>query len=187
MIFPNEYKCLTKSSIKIGMYKIIPIRYEDRLDIMRWRNDQLYHLRQDKPLTEKNQDSYFNDIVLNLFNKEQPSQLLFSFLENDKCIGYGGLVHINWIDKNAEISFVMDTFLEKSSFDKYWNTYLLLIEKLAFDDLKLHKLFVYAFDLRPHLYKVLENANYINDARLTEHCFFNNQFLDVVIYSKLNV
>jgi hypothetical protein len=34
--------------------------------------------------------------------------LLFSFLKNGECIGYGGLVHINWIDQNAEISFMID-------------------------------------------------------------------------------
>ena len=39
-----------------GQYKIVPIRYEDRFDIMKWRNEQMYHLRQSKPLTEEDQE-----------------------------------------------------------------------------------------------------------------------------------
>ena len=80
-----------------------------------------------------------------MFEQEKPNQLLFSFLENGKFIGYGGLVHINWLDKNAEISFVMKTELEKEYFSIYWSNYLSLIEKVAFETLNFHKIFTYAF------------------------------------------
>jgi len=46
----ERYKCLQKQEFRKDEYAIIPIRYEDRLDIMKWRNDQMYHLRQDKLL-----------------------------------------------------------------------------------------------------------------------------------------
>ena len=116
MKFPTQYKCLTQNKFENGMYKIVPIRYEDRMAIMKWRNEQMFHLRQAEPLTKALQDNYFKNVVSKLFDQEKPSQILFSFLENGKCIGYGGLVHINWIDKNAEISFLMNTELEKLSF-----------------------------------------------------------------------
>ncbi|HMR86859.1 MAG TPA: GNAT family N-acetyltransferase, partial [Saprospiraceae bacterium] len=105
MNFPTKYKSLNLAEISDGQYKIVPIRYEDRLNIMKWRNEQMYHLRQSKPLTEEEQERYFTNVVAQLFDKEQPDQILFSYLEGDVCIGYGGLVHINWIDKNAELSF----------------------------------------------------------------------------------
>src|SRR5690606_39161213 len=110
-----------------------------------------------------------------------PNQFLFSLLENGKLIGYGGLVHINWIDKNAEISFIMDTSLETNRFNDIWVNYLSLLDKIAFDELNLHKLYTYAFDLRPKLYDALSLAGYKLDARLKEHCLFENKFLDVVI------
>ena len=72
----------------------------------------------------------------------------------------------------------------KNSFQTHWCNFLNLIEQVAFDKIKFHKIFVYAFDLRPHLYKVLENSDYSEDARLKEHCFFGNKFIDVLIYSK---
>ena len=107
-------------------------------------------------------------------------------MEGDKCIGYGGLVHINWVDKNAEISFVMNTDLEKRNFQLHWCNYLSLIELVGFEELKFHKIFVYAFDLRPQLYEALKVSEYIVDSRLKEHCFFDNKFIDVVISSKIN-
>lgn len=181
----NSYKVLNKQVFTNGNYSIVPIRYEDRLDILKWRNEQIYHLRQSKPLTFEDQENYFNTVVDSLFDKEWPSQILFSYLENGKCIGYGGLVHINWIDKNAEISFIMDTHLEAIRFHEIWTAYLNLIEKVAFEDLKLHKIFTYAFDLRPHLYSVFLSAGFQEEARLKEHCLFEKKFIDVVIHSKI--
>src|SRR5690606_13377372 len=105
----NYYKGLHKQVFRLGGHSIVPIRMEDRFAIMKWRNEQIYHLRQSKPLTEEDQDRYFDQVVLQLFQKEYPENMLFSYLEDDKCIGYGGLVHIKWTDKNAEISFIMDT------------------------------------------------------------------------------
>lgn len=181
----REYKILEKQIFSSGEYSIVPIRFEDRYLIMQWRNEQIYHLRQNKPLTKEDQDSYFENVVSKLFDQNKPDQLLFSFLKNDECIGYGGLVHINWTDRHAEISFIIETRLESEHFEVFWSTFLKLIETVAFYELKLHKLFVYAFDLRPHLYTALEKEQYFLDARLKEHCFYNEKFLDVVIYSKL--
>jgi len=183
----SSYKILTKQIFESEGYAIVPIRMEDRYAIMKWRNEQIYHLRQAEPLTAAKQDAYFENVVAILFDQDRPNQLLFSFLKGDKCIGYGGLVHINWIDKNAEISFIMDTELEDDFFSKYWSIYLELLEKIGFEELNLRKLFVYAFDLRPHLYTMLEANTYFLDARLNDHCYFQGTFRDVVIYSKICV
>lgn len=179
------YKSLKSQNFLIDNFSIVPIRFEDRIDIMNWRNEQIYHLRQDKPLTLEQQDFYFTNVVSGLFAQEKPNQILFSFLEKGKCIGYGGLVHINWIDKNAEISFIMQTSLEKDRFAEIWSNYLSLIEQVAFKELNFHKLYVYAFDLRPHLYTCLESNLYFKDAVLNDHCYYNEKFIDVVIYSKI--
>jgi len=182
----RKYKALNQNIFSNSEFKIVPIRFEDRIDIMKWRNEQMYHLRQDKLLTEKTQEKYFKETISSLFEQQKPNQILFSFLKNDKCIGYGGLVHISWIDKNAEISFIMNPDLEEDYFHFHWSIYLEMIESLAFKELGFHKLYVYAFDLRPHLYEVLLSSGYFRDATLKQHCYINNKFLDVIIHSKLN-
>ena len=181
-----KYKCLNQQVYKTGAYALQPLRDEDKFHILKWRNEQIYHLRQEKELSEADQEKYFNTVVADLFKTEKPGQVLFSYLENDKCIGYGGLVHINWKDRYAEISFIIDTSLEKNFFEKHWVTYLSLIEQVAFSGLGLHKIFTYAFDLRPQLYKAVEAAGFKQEARLKEHCFFDGKYIDVVIHSKIN-
>jgi len=180
------YRCLNKSVYSVHQYSIVPLRLEDRYDIMKWRNEQMYHLRQNKPLTSEEQDRYFYDVVNKLFDQKQPPQILFSFLQNDICVGYGGLVHINWVDKNAEISFLISTELEKENFCQFWKIYLSLIEAVAFDELFLHKIYTYAYDLRPLLYNALEESGFFKDAVLNEHVHFNGKYINVVMHAKLN-
>ncbi len=182
----RTYKPLTKQVFTDGDYSIVPIRNEDREAIRVWRNEQMYHLRQAKELNVSDQDLYFDTVVHKLFQQDHPAQLLFSYLHHDTCIGYGGLVHINWVDQYAEISFIMNTQLEKSGFQEHWQRYLGLIEEVAFSVLNLHKIFTYAFDLRPHLYAAMEGVGYLREATLKEHCFFEGTFKDVVIHTKWN-
>jgi len=181
----RNYKCLLKSKISSNYFHLEPIRDEDKYEIMDIRNQQIYHLRQSELLTKENQDKYFLNVISKLFEVENPNQLLFSVFFKEEFIGYGGLVHINWIDKNAEISFVMKTHLEKDFFEFYWLNFLNLIEQIAFNELNFHKIFTYAFDLRPKLYKALLKSNFIEEARLKEHFSFQNRFIDVLIHSKI--
>ncbi len=181
----NSYKKLAKQTFQAGNYALVPLRMEDRYDIMRWRNEQLYHLRQQKPLTEHDQDTYFTTVVAKLFQQDEPDQLLFSYLEGSTCIGYGGLVHINWTDKTAEISFIMATEREQTGFKTHWDTFLKLLYQIAFDELHLHKLYTYAFDLRPHVYTIFEANGFTREATLREHCRIDGAYKDVVIHALL--
>ena len=182
----REYAALTKQTYTLEAYSIVPIRDEDKFEIMEMRNGQIYHLRQKEPLSKNDQVNYFLNTIDRLFEQRYPDQILFSYLKNNSCIGYGGLVHINWQDLNAEISFIMAAELEKDEFDLHWTNFLSMIEQVAFTDIRLHKIFTYAFDLRPHLYKSLLKNKFIEEARLKDHCNFNNKFIDVVIHSKIN-
>jgi len=182
----STYKILDDEEWQTEIFKIVPIRRQDRYDIMKWRNEQIYHLRQAKPLTKEDQDYYFSRVVAGLFEEDKPEQILFSFLQGDQCLGYGGLVHINWQDRNAELSFIMQTDLENEQFSLLWTNYLELIERVAFDCLNFHRIFTFAIDLRPHLYPVIQAAGFIEEARLREHVYFDNEFVDVVIHGKLN-
>jgi RimJ/RimL family protein N-acetyltransferase len=182
----RAYRILSKQIFAKDIYCIVPIRSQDRLDIMNWRNEQIYHLRQKKPLTAEDQEFYFDNVIAKLFNENQPNQILFSYLEKGKCVGYGGLVHINWIDKHAEISFVMNTALEKDFFKFHWKSFLQLLEQVAFHELNFHKIYTYAFDIRPSLFEVLSKLNYLEEAILNEHVLINGNYTNIRIHSKIN-
>ena len=136
------------------------IRFEDRFKIMEWRNDQIYHLRQVEKLTATKQTNYFKNVINIQKEEDKPDQILFSLLKNKDVKAYGGLVHINWLEKTAEVSFVMETIEEKNNFNIYWDIFLKLLDKVIIDIKYIDTLNVYAFDLRPLLYKTLENNNF---------------------------
>jgi RimJ/RimL family protein N-acetyltransferase len=81
----------------------------------------------------------------------------------------------------------MSTELEKEKFEIYWQKYLSIIEQIAFKELKMHKIYTYAFDLRPNLYKVLIKSGFNQEVRLKEHCYFEGKFIDVVVHSKFSI
>ena len=182
----RAYKVLKTQEFRSGDYSLTPIRHEDRFEIMQWRNEQIHHLRQIKPLTSEVQDKYFKDVIAPLFKEERPNQILFSFFRNEEVVGYGGLVHINYEDKNAEISFVMKTELQKLCFERFWIVFLNLIKRPAFRELNLRKIYTYAFDVRERLYPALEGAGFSLDARLCEHCYVKGEYKDVLVHSFWN-
>ena len=47
----NKYIAFQQQVFCVDDHKIIPIRFADRYKIMKWRNEQIYHLRQKVPLT----------------------------------------------------------------------------------------------------------------------------------------
>ena len=181
----QSYRCLSKQIFALGIYSIVPIRMNDRYLIMEWRNEQIYHLRQNVTLTEEDQDKYFNSVLAGLFDKEQPNQIIFSFLKGDKCIGYGGLVHINWSERTAEISFILATGLEEKYFKIYWNIFVQLIEDVAKGEINIHKIYTYAYDVRPMLYEVLVERGFSLEKRLFKEANIGNRFVDVVIHGKI--
>ena len=180
----ESYLSLNQNNFKKGDYTILPIRHNDRYDIMKWRNEQKYHLRQKKILTKQSQDIYFNEVLKQEFEKKFPNQIIFSYLDKGKCIGYGGLVHINWKKRNSEISFIMDTKLEISLFDFHWSNFLNLIEKVAFDELDLNRIYTHAYNVRPRLYNVLLKNNYNQESKIISDNLKKSNFS--LIHSKIS-
>jgi len=178
------YKILNVQVFKCGDYSLQPIRWEDRYDIMHWRNEQMFHLRQDKELTPLDQDAYFENVISKLFDQEQPEQILFSLLKEEKCIGYGGLVHIDWKQRKAEVSFLIDTEIEKTQFKKLWLLYIGMIEKVAFNQINLNEIFTYSYEVRPKLYPILDQAGFIEKERILNAIQIQNNPVDALIHIK---
>ncbi len=180
----NTYQILHKQSYRNDAYSIVPIRMDDRYTIMRWRNEQIYHLRQNKLLTEEEQDNYFNAVIQPLFSQDKPEQLLFSFLKNEECIGYGGLVHIDWEKQKAEVSFLIASHLEKDFLKEYMTIFFGFIEDVAFVELGLNKLYTYAYDVRPHIYPIIEANGFIRKEVLPQQIKVDKAYADVIIHEK---
>jgi RimJ/RimL family protein N-acetyltransferase len=181
----RRYKCLSNQIFESGEYKLVPIRDEDKYEIMNWRNEQIDILRQKEPLTQEKQEWYFENVVAKLFEEEKPSQLLFSFLKKDELVGYGGLVHIDWESANGEISFLTSKSRadNQDTFFNDWTQYLGLLKKISQNELMFHKIFTYAYSVRQNLFPILEKNGFKKEATLKDHISINKNFYDVIIHT----
>ena len=183
--FPTKYQCLKQQVFEFQNFKITPIRYKDRYEIMNWRNDQIAVLRQDNLLTQKEQNLYFESAIAKEFNLEKPNQILFSFFKKNKLIGYGGLVHVDWINQNAEISFLLKTdFNNVGFYTQSFTAFLKLIEKLAFN-INMHKIYTYGYRTNEYRFSPLINSLFEKEVELKNHKKIDNNWFNVLIYSKL--
>ena len=183
----NSYKALNKQVYTFENFSIVPIRHKDKYEIMEWRNAQIKHLRQNSQLTIESQEEYFNKVINDLFNEQQPNQLLFSFLEMDVCIGYGGLVHMNWEDKRAEMSFLVNPVIASNYkiYETSFSYYIKLIKKVCFEDIKFNKLFTETYCNRLEHIEILEKNGFIIEGIMREHIIQDSEFQNSILHSIL--
>jgi len=184
----EKYLKLNKQEFIKADYKLVALRYKDRYQIMEWRNEQMYHLRQTKKLTKIDQDNYFNKHVKSFYASENPSNILFSFLHKDILIGYGGLVHIDWKNMKTEISFLLNTKIkqDKIKYSVSFKSFLDLIKKVSFEELKLNKIFSETYSFRTNQIKELEKNGFVLEGTHRENvCIDSDTFYDSIFHSIL--
>lgn len=183
----KKYNILKKNKIFLKNYFLVPIRKCDIQNIRKWRNDQINILRQVVKLTANDQLNYYDKYIKNSFYSKKPNMILFSFLLDDICIGYGGLVHINWKTKTAEVSFLNNTLRSKSKivYQKDLSIFLKLLFTIAFDDLKLNKLVTETYDVRPWTIEILEKSGFKKEKILKNHVIVDDKLCDSILHSKL--
>ena len=182
------YRALPNGTYSWQEYQLVTIRPDDREAIRAWRNAQLTVLRQAAPLTAEQQTAYFERVVQPLFGQEQPAQLLFSLLHQGELVGYGGLVHIAWADRRAEVSFLADParVANPATYRTDFLAHLRLLGQVAFTALKFNRLFTETYDLRPAHVAILEEAGFQLEGRLRQHVRLEaGTFADSLMHGQL--
>lgn len=180
----TRYTCLSKEIYQQDNYSIVPIREQDIEFIRIWRNEQIKILRQKKLISQQEQIDYFNNIIKKTFESAKPDCILFSFLLDTNCIGYGSLVHINWNLKSAELSFLTETSRsnEPKIYENDFKIFLKLIFQVAFFDLCFDKLTTETYDFRKLTIKILENQGFKFQKRLSKNVFKEGKFFDSIFH-----
>lgn len=175
---------LKKTDFSFLTYKIVPIREQDILSIKEWRNAQLDILRQKRKLTNDDQKRYFDNIVKPTFIHPSPSQMIFSYLLDYNCIGYGGITNIDWESKRVELSFLLDNkrSINNSIYEKEFSIFINLIKQLVFDELKFNRIFTETYDIRPFHVSILEKNDFLFEGRMRQHVLINNRFVDSLLH-----
>ena len=168
-------------------YELTSIRMEDAETIMKWRNEQMSALRQSAPLTPSEQKNYFDNVVKPSLSQKQPDLILLRFTFENSLIGYGGLVHIDWENQRAEVSFLLETERGKDTFQygRDCSVFLNLLMRCAFDTLDLNKIYTYSYSHRSFHVNAVEASGFRRDGVLREDTKVDGEWVDAVIASCL--
>jgi RimJ/RimL family protein N-acetyltransferase len=168
-------------------YEIRPLQLEDAENIRIARNEQMDVLRQSHEISKEEQIHYFKHTVVPNSTKPYPDLVLYSFLKNGAWIGYGGLTHIDWHNKRAEISFLVETARTKvpENYGQDFENFLKILSREAFNTFQLHRLFTETFDFRKDHIKILENFGFIQEGILREHILINGKFENSIMHGLL--
>ena len=183
----GRYSLMPQSEIVEGSYRLRAIEREHIETIRQWRNAQIEILRQSQPISIKEQETYFEDFIWPDKTSDAPNNILLVLIENNVLIGYGGLVHISWDYKHAEVSFLLEP--EKAKSDKIvvklFSLWLRLMKNLAFCDLGLQRLTTETYASRSLYIQILEENGFRREGQLRNHVVVNGEYVDSLIHGCL--
>ncbi len=183
--WPIGYACVDFAGLSVGRYSLRPLTWPDREPVRHWRNDQIEILRQSAPLTEADQDRYYDETLRPQMTQAHPAQVLAAFVDDDALIGYGGIVHIAWPHRRGEVSFITATDRQSpDQFSQDLSSFLHLVGSLALR-LGLHRLTTETYEFRSAFVRELEAAGYVEEGRQREHVWTGEEFIDSFIHGLL--
>lgn len=182
-----RYKILQQSNLSLGKITFRPIQLDQIEQIRLWRNAQKKILRQTKEISKYEQKCYFQDKVFTQLDINFPAQILIGIEWRGKFVGYGGLVHIDWNSRKAEVSFLLDTEIREESklFIEIFSSYLSLIQIMAFEHLALNRIYTETYSFRTSVISTLNANDFLLEGTLRKSYFWEGRFFDSLIHSKL--
>ena len=176
-----------------GPYTYVGLRHADIQKLRDFRNAQIAVLRQKAPLSERDQEDWFETVVEPMHASATPSFLLVSILEGDSLfIGYGGLTNIDWHHRRAEVSFLVDPDRASDArlYREDFSAFLNFLKTWAFGELALRRLFTETFAFRDYHMSILEAAGFRQEGRMRDHIVDPNdetKFVDSVLHGITSV
>lgn len=184
--WPLAYRCADLTGLARGHMTLRPIHWEDREPIRDWRNAQLEVLRQADPLSEVDQERYYRLVVRPQFDEVAPDQVLMAMLNDGRLVGYGGLVHISWPNRRAEISFMTEPQrLDDATFRSDWAVFLDLMVEVGRERLGLHRLSTETYEIRTAVLETLEACGFVEEGRLRDQVWLEDRYIDSVLHGIL--
>ena len=183
----KKYLCLKNKKYEFENYALIGIREKDIESIRKWRNNQRDILRQKEKISKKEQIQYYKSIIKKNFKKKYPDSILFSYTLNGKCIGYGGLTNIDWDSKRSELSFLVNDrrYLDSKIYVKDFFSFLNIITRLAFLELKFNRLFTETYSIRSKHLQILKKSGFQFEGKLKQHTMIKGKYVDSIIHCYL--
>lgn len=164
------------------------INRDDIESIRGWRNAQTKVLRQNKIITKQEQIQYFEHYIFNEYCSSEPSNILFSLFFEGTLLGYGGLVHVSWENKRAEISFLVspEVASNKDLYKDIFTSFLKLTKVIAINYLGLRRIFTETFDFRNAHISILEDSGFVREGVMNDHVIIEGRPCASIIHGFIN-
>ena len=103
-------------------------------------------------------------------------------------IGYGGIVNISWSNQRGEISFLLDDEINENSklYQIYFEKFLTLIKLIAFNEIKIKKIYTETYSFRKKHIKILLCFGFKKEGYLISHYYNSNKFYNSYIHGLIN-
>ena len=178
---------MPRPRLEQGGLAVEAVRPSDIESIRRWRNAQLRVLRQSARISPSEQAAYYRKNVWPDMRSRKPLNILLRYLDKRGLVGYGGLVHIAWEHRRAEVSFLLRTDLANTPDEcsRYFPGFLDLVKALAFADLGLNRLHTETYAIRKRHIAALEQAGFRREGILRKHIWIDNKPIDSMVHGCL--
>ena len=180
----TAYVCMPRPVLRLGSLWVESVQEKHIERIRQWRNAQMDILRQNTSIAYEEQIIYYQKHIWPDMLSAHPKNILVAYMEDDNLIGYGGLVHIEWENFKAEVSFLLNPSLVNSqdNYTRYFSVFLQLMKKLAFQDLAMESLFTETYALRTHHISILEAMGFAREKILKNHVKIEDLWVDSIIH-----
>jgi RimJ/RimL family protein N-acetyltransferase len=162
--------------------KFTSLEQSDLTKIKLWRNEQMFIERQWKPLTDDNQEDWYFT-----YSDKDAREVIFAIRYtlddgSDVLIGYTGLVYIDWLNRRAEYSILVDLNYH-SNYDEIFKKTTDFIVDYGFNSLNLNKITTETFSHRIHQIELLDKYKFEREGLLTEHIYKDGKYWDSVLHA----
>jgi len=185
MNWPSTYLRLPNLEQNLNVFSFCPIRYEDRETIREWRNCQTSVLRQNVAITSEEQETYFKSVILPDFFSLEPKQILVGMRSNKTLIAYGGLVHIDWLNRHAELSFLTSGQMAATNYKFIFHQFISFAKLISKNDLNLHKLVTETFAFRTQEIQILEQNGFAREGQLNDQYLKGDTFINSILHGAI--
>lgn len=168
------------------MYSFRKIEKDDIFKIKKMRNEQMEVLRQSTPLTDEDQEKWYQKVILPSY-KEKTKTLNFTILFDNEFIGYGGLVNIDYVNKKAEVSFLVEISrtMDKNVYEHDFSNFLNFISDYSMNELQLHRIWTETYEFRNFHISILEKNGFKREGVMKDSVINNGKYISSIFHGKI--
>ncbi len=170
-----------KNSFLVDNYICLcPLHKEDKDVFLKWYND--FTIRSCIGGLIPFSETEFME-ACEMRERINPPGLWFSVHVCGQIVGIVGIHQIKYIQRNAELSILIGD--EEHRKKGIATRIIKMIERYAFLDLQIHRLYANIFSDNTPSIRLVEKCGWDREGMLRDAAFWNGRFRDVVIYAKL--